>query len=285
MRAVLPGRPRVTHGARIGWTGAALAALIAATSATGAGQQHAGAVTPADIEAGSRLYSAQCAACHGADGNQVPGVDLRQGRFRRGSTDEDLTRTITQGVPGTAMTAHKLAPPEVAVLIAYLRSMNAAPPLPAGAAALPTGDPTAGRVLVEGRGCLSCHRIEGKGSRQAVDLSDIGGIRTAAALDAALGSISTVAAQRRFVRAVTADGRVVKGRRLNEDTFTVQILDDQDRLVSLSKAGLREYQVTRTPPAPVHAQRLEGDDRSNIVAYLFTLKGLDPGPQRGPVRR
>lgn len=284
MRAVLPGRARVRRRAEVGWAGAALVALISATSATSAGQQHAGSVTPADIEAGSRLYGTQCAACHGVDGTQAPGVDLRQGRFRRGSTDEDLARTITQGIPGTAMTAHKLAPAEVAVLIAYLRSMNAAPAPPAGAA-VPTGDPNAGRALVEGKGCLTCHRINGRGARQAVDLSDIGGLRTAAALDAALGSVTTVAAQRRFVVAVTADGRTVKGRRLNEDTFDVQILDEQDRLVSLSKAGLRSYEVTRTPPAPVHAAPIAPDERSNIVAYLFTLKGLDPGPQRGPVRR
>lgn len=280
----------MTNRALRGWPGALFAALIAAAGVPVmlGGQQHAGAITAADIEAGSRLYGAQCAACHGPDGNQVPGLDLRQGRFRRGSSDEDLARTITQGVPGTAMTAHKLAPAEVAVLIAYLRAMNASPTTPSAAAASvsPKGDAVAGRLLTEGKGCLSCHRINGHGARQAVDLSDIGAIRTAAALDAAVvDGASSVAAARRFVRAVTADGRVVTGRRLNEDTFSVQILDDRDRLISLSKPELREYDVSRALPAPVHVMPLTVAERNDIVAYLFTLKGVVPSTQRGPIRR
>ncbi len=47
----------------------------------------------------------------------------------------------------------------------------------------------------------------------------------------------------RPVRAVTRDGTVINGRRLNEDTYTVQLLDDQEKLVSLVKADLREYTI------------------------------------------
>jgi len=39
-------------------------------------QQHG--YTPADVERGSRLYAANCIACHGAEGDSVPGVSFRR---------------------------------------------------------------------------------------------------------------------------------------------------------------------------------------------------------------
>ncbi len=46
------------------------------------------------------------------------------------------------------------------------------------------------------------------------------------------------------MRAILRDGTVVTGRRLNEDTHTVQLIDERERLVTLEKASLREYSVT-----------------------------------------
>ena len=63
-------------------------------------QDH-GQYSRADVEAGQRLYGPQCQVCHGANGDGVPGIDLKLGRFRRSSSDQDLARTITSGVPGT----------------------------------------------------------------------------------------------------------------------------------------------------------------------------------------
>lgn len=236
-----------------------------------AAQQHAGSYTQAEVENGSRLYGAQCAACHGPDGTLVASVDLRRGQFKLGSTDEDLVRTITRGVPGTAMPPNTFTAAELQSLVAYLRSMREF-----GARAVALGDPRTGGQLFEARGCRSCHRIDGQGSRFAADLGDIGAIRSGEALQQALldGS-NTVAAGRRFVRAVTRDGRVVTGRRLNEDTYTVQLLDADDRLVSLPKEGLREYVVTKHSPTPAGKDRLSPEERSHLVAYLLGLKGLD----------
>ena len=56
-----------------------------------------------DVETGSRLYRNNCFACHGPDGNSIPGVDFRRGQFKRASSDDDLLRVIASGVPGTAM--------------------------------------------------------------------------------------------------------------------------------------------------------------------------------------
>ena len=53
----------------------------------------------ADIAIGVRVYGAQCALCHGPNGDLVNGVNLRLGRFRRAVTDDDLAQVIANGVP------------------------------------------------------------------------------------------------------------------------------------------------------------------------------------------
>jgi len=76
----------------------------------------------------------------------------------------------------------------------------------------------------------------------------------------------------RPVRAVTRDGTVINGRRLNEDTYTVQLLDDQERLVALTKADLREFTILTTSPMPAQ-KNMTPDELADLVAYLLTLKG------------
>jgi hypothetical protein len=77
----------------------------------------------------------------------------------------------------------------------------------------------------------------------------------------------------RPVRIVTRDGRTIRGRRLNEDTYTVQLIDDQERLVSLVKADLREYTILTVSPMPSYKDKLTPDELADVVAYLLSLKG------------
>ena len=81
-------------------------------------QQHG--YTPGDFERGSRLYAANCVACHGPEGDSIPGVSFRRGLFRRGSSDEDLMRTISTGIAGTPMPPGNFNPAELFSLVAYL---------------------------------------------------------------------------------------------------------------------------------------------------------------------
>ena len=75
---------------------------------------------------------------------------------------------------------------------------------------------------------------------------------------------------------MTRDGEVVTGRRLNEDTYTVQIFDERERLVSLDKADLRELTVLAASPMPSYAETLNEAELADLLAYLVTLKGLVP---------
>ncbi|HWF39196.1 MAG TPA: c-type cytochrome [Candidatus Acidoferrales bacterium] len=226
---------------------------------------------PADIEYGARIFLTQCTGCHGVNGDQVPGVNLGSGQFRHVFSDSDLRSVITNGIPGTGMRPFNFDPSELAGIVAYIRNMHI---FDAGKTKL--GDPTRGEALFEGTGnCGSCHRVNGKGPRVAPDLSDIGALRTADLLERSLVDPSAaMLPMNRSVRAVLRNGKVITGRRLNEDTYSVQLIDDQEHLVSLDKSDLREYTVVTTSSMPSYKDKLSAQEISDVVAYLLTLKGV-----------
>src|SRR6478752_2936081 len=81
--------------------------------------------TAQDIDDGGRVFRNTCANCHGPDGDEVAGIDLGRGVFRRAKTDQDLVQIIRNGVPGTAMPASNFAAAQAEQIVAYLRSMAA----------------------------------------------------------------------------------------------------------------------------------------------------------------
>ena len=224
----------------------------------------------ADIEYGARLYAEHCFGCHGGSGDGVAGVDLRSGKFRNATTDPQLRTVITNGFPNAGMPAFKLDPTELTGIVAYLRNMNTF-----DAGSTKHGDATRGRLVFEGKGaCLSCHRVDNTGSRKAPDLSDIGAVRSAGSLERSLRDPnSQMMPINRPVRAVTRDGRVINGRRLNEDTYTVQLTDEEGRLFSLVKSELREFNVSTKSTMPSYEKELSSEELADVVFYLLTLKG------------
>jgi putative heme-binding domain-containing protein len=253
------------------WAIAVTALLVFSPERLGAQFPAGGPPSQADIQVGARVFAAQCVVCHGATGNLVAGVDLRSGRFNRASNDFELVEIISNGIKGTAMAGFSFTPAELTGIVAYLRNMR-----DFNASAVAQGNPVRGQTIFEGSGrCATCHRVNGKGPRLAPDLSNVGTVRTAADLErAVLDPSSAIQFANRSVRAVTQDGRTITGRRLNEDTYTVQLIDAQERLVSLTKADLREYTVVTKPLMPAYKDTLSTQDVSDIVAYLLTLKGL-----------
>jgi putative heme-binding domain-containing protein len=222
-----------------------------------------------DEDGGARVYAAACADCHGEDGDLVPGMDLGRGRFGRPLTDNELAALILNGIPNTAMGPLDLDEEEIEQVVAYLRENARAREEPALA-----GDAARGRALFEGKGeCLSCHRIDGVGSRIGPDLSRIGRQRRAGELLASLLDPSAeVQASNRFYRVVTNAGEEVTGRLLNHDTYTVQLLDLDERLRSFDKADLREHGFEDTP-MPSYRDKLSEQDIADLVSYLGSLRG------------
>ena len=256
-------------------TWSAAAALAAGApgraGAAPAAQEHGVEYARADVERGAQLYSEFCSGCHGSDGDGVAAVNLKSGQLRRASTDQNFRRILTQGVPGTAMPPGDYADADLVALIAYVRNMR---DYDGGVVTL--GDAARGRAIFEGKGdCARCHRVAGRGSRLGPDLTSIGAVRGAGSLrETLLDPTGSMLPSNRPMRAVTRDGETITGRRLNEDTYTVQIFDARERLVSLDKANLRELTVLKTSPMPSYAEALGADELADLLAYLVTLKGL-----------
>lgn len=238
-----------------------------------------------DIDVGASLYAANCVSCH-AQGQGVPGVDLRSGEFKHATSDDDLMLVIQNGIPGTAMPSHNFTSAELTGLVAFIRTMR-----DYGSKPVQLGDPEKGKAIFEGQGgCLQCHRVNGKGSRVALDLSDAGLVHPTAYLQRALldpNSIPVEMPENRFIRAVTNKGVTITGRRLNEDTYTIQLIDDHENLVSIEKADLQSYTILKDSPMPSLQGKFTDAQISDLVAYLAALKkspdigGSGPPPGRG----
>jgi len=223
----------------------------------------------ADIAYGAAVYAEKCVTCHGAQGDAIGGVNLRSGTFRNAVIDRDLERFIrngsTAGMPGFALDAA-----DMAGIVAYLRNMNVF-----DEASVKTGDQARGRAIVLGKGaCTQCHRIDVDGSRVGPNLSDIAAVRSAGSLQRSLvDPTSQMMPINRPVRVVTKDGTTINGRRLNEDTYTLQVIDDHERLHSLVKADLREFKISNISPMPSYKGKLSDEEIGDVLAYLLSLKG------------
>jgi putative heme-binding domain-containing protein len=243
-----------------------LAALLFSSVAVFAQQ---GKYLPGEIEGGGRLYQANCTGCHGPEGDGVAAVNFSKGQFRRASSDEDLARIIVSGIPGTPMPPGNFSGSQASTIVAYLRSMAAS----SGTAA--AGDPARGRTVFEGKGqCLTCHAVGGVGSRAAPSLTEIGAFRRVVEIRTSLiEPDAEIRPENRSVRAVTREGATITGRLLNQDTFTLQLLDAQERLLLLDKSNLREFSLLKTSPMPSYRDKLSAQELADLVSYLASLRG------------
>lgn len=247
-------------------------AVGAATSARAQAVPHDIQYPEADITYGATLYAARCVNCHGPQGDAIGGVNLGTGVFKTAFADRDLDRVIRAG-SSAGMPAFALDSAEMAGIIAYIRNMNAV-----DVSTVKTGDSARGRVLFSGKGnCTSCHRVGRTGSGVAPNLSDIGAVRSPGSLQRTLlDPSSQMMPVNRPVRVVTKDGTVINGRRLNEDTYSLQLIDDGERLHSFVKADLREFTIAKTSPMPSAKGVLSDAEIADMLAYLLTLKGQLP---------
>ncbi len=228
---------------------------------------------PSEVDEGRQLFLDNCAGCHGPDGDSVPGVDLGHGKFKKASSYDNVIETLRDGVPGTAMPAFSryLDDLEMRTIVAYLRYIAAT----AYSTSAP-GDPVRGKTVFEGKGeCLHCHRVKDKGSRLGPDLTEIGAVRRMIELERSLLEPNAeILLQNRLVRVVTRDGITITGRLLNQDTFSVQLIDSTERLHSLQKSSLKEYVFIDKSPMPTYRDKLNPGEVADLVSYLVSLKGI-----------
>jgi putative heme-binding domain-containing protein len=242
---------------------------LAVTAASAGAPLFAQHNTAADIEDGGRVFQNSCANCHGPDGNEIAGIDLGRGQFRRTMSDQDLVQIIRTGIPGTPMPGNNFSIEQAERVVAYLRSVAASKRSDAA-----VGDASRGHALFDGKGtCLTCHRVSGTGSRLGPDLTNVGQVRRAIDLERSLlDPDAEVLGNNRFYRVVTKDGVTTTGRLLNLDTFTVQMLDSKEQLRSFVKSDLRDHGFADKSPMPSYKDKLSAQELADLVSYLVSLK-------------
>jgi putative heme-binding domain-containing protein len=230
--------------------------------------------TTSEIEAGRQQYANNCLRCHGPDGDNIANADIGHGKFRRGSTDAQLVQLIRNGIPNTAMASmNNISEPNAQLIVGYLRSMASTA---AAVASLPPGNATRGKAVFETKGaCTGCHRVGDTGARSGPDLTQIGALRRTVELNRSiLDPDAEIIPANRAVKVVMKDGTTMTGSLLNQDSFTIQLLDMKDeKLKSLSKSNLREFTFVEKSSMPSYKDKFSTQELADLISYLGSLKG------------
>jgi cytochrome c oxidase cbb3-type subunit III len=236
---------------------------------------------------GEYEFRINCALCHGLGARGGGrGPDLTRAQKKHTHSDAEMFQVISNGIPGTVMPANGtngqgvgMTDEEIWQIITYIRSVEVKPP------ANSRGNAAHGKELFYGdANCSLCHMVEGKGGRVGPELTAVGGSRTR---DAIIDSVrnpsrrlawglteSTKEFPQEYetITVVTADGKQIKGVALNEDNFSVQVMDTSEQIYLLDKDKLRSFQKSRESLMPQYnADTLSDKDLEDIVAYLISL--------------
>ena len=136
------------------------------------------------------------------------------------------------------------------------------------------GSASQGLALFNGNGdCASCHMINGEGGRLGPDLSFIGEDLDPEELKTALTDPSEDVAPRWWrLRVTGSDGVLREGFRMNEDSFSLRIMDNDANLWSFDKKQIQSYDRIEESTMASYAQTLSGSELDDLVAYLFSLR-------------
>jgi cytochrome c oxidase cbb3-type subunit III len=236
-----------------------------------------------EVAAGMRLFQVHCAACHGPQGEGGTAPTLAIPTLVRAPTEQLLVNLIRDGIAGTEMPRSRLAPEEIQQIAAYVRKLGQAPPTTA------TSNTKRGEQLYFTKGnCNQCHALKGHGSAFGPDLSEIGLKRGAAHLRASLldpeadvpksvaayRSGTSIADNFLQLRVVTRQGKQIKGVRVNEDTFTIQLREASGRVHSFFKSELSElHKDWGKSPMPSYRDVFSKEELDEVVAFLLSLRG------------
>jgi putative heme-binding domain-containing protein len=235
----------------------------------------------ADVARGKQLFEGMCARCHGYDGVGGEGPNLNKPNLARAADDESLRVLIRDGIPSRGMPRpRRLSANELQQLVGYVRSIGRT------TRTAVSGNPDQGKAIYERSGCTSCHIIKGAGGSLGPELSEIGSRRAPDYLRKALlnpGATlprGTQAVPGRgfdeflLVRVTTRDGHELRGMRINEDSFTIQLRDGNNQFHSFQKSDLvRIDKEAGSSLMPSYRDRLSVAEVDDLIAYLLSLGG------------
>ena len=238
-------------------------------------------------KAGEYEFRINCALCHGLGARGGGrGPDLTRAVKKHTHNDAEMFQVISNGIPGTVMPANGtngqgvgMTDEEIWQIITYIRSQEVKAPASA------TGNAAHGKELFFGdANCSMCHMVAGKGGRLGPELTGVGGSRTRESIIDSVRNPSRRLAwgltesmkefpqEYESVTVVTAEGKTIKGVALNEDSFSVQIMDAAEKIYLLDKSKLRSFQKSRESAMPKYEpEALSDKELEDIVAYLISV--------------
>ncbi|HLJ13687.1 MAG TPA: PQQ-dependent dehydrogenase, methanol/ethanol family [Bryobacteraceae bacterium] len=222
------------------------------------------------IDQGRSLFQKSCTGCHGQNAKGARGPNLT-GKLRHGELESEIVENIVNGIPGTEMPPFKMPENDARSIVAYLRSLRAGgPDLPI------TGDAAAGEHLFFGEaGCSRCHMYKGAGGRLAPDLTKLGQAKTVREIQRSITQPhKELMPGFETVEVHFRDGRAITGVRKNEDTFSLQMMDEHEKLHLLLKKDLTEVRSTGKSLMPVAA--ISGTKLNDVIAFLKKEPPLAP---------
>ncbi len=238
-------------------------------------------------KAGESQFRSNCAFCHGLGARGGGrGPDLTRAQKRHGKTDAELFQTINDGIPGTAMPQNGttsqgvgMTAEEIWQVITYIRSVEKK------SAGFAAGDAARGDKLFHGSAaCFTCHMVNGKGGRLGPELTNIATARSTESLGDSVRNPSRHLAtglientkefpqEYETVSVVTLDGQAFTGVALNEDNFSVQMMDTQQQIHLFEKDKLKSFKKSRESLMPAYDEKtLSDQDLHDLLAYLFEV--------------
>lgn len=239
-------------------------------------------------KAGDYEFRINCALCHGlgAKGGGR-GPDLTRAQKKYAHNDAEMFQIISNGIPGTAMPANGtngqgvgMTDEEIWQIITYIRSQEVKTSSKA------IGNAAHGKDLFFGdANCSLCHLVNGRGGRLGPELTSVGASRTRQAIIDSVRNPSRrlawglTEATKEFpqeyetITVVTGEGKQIKGVALNEDSFTVEIMDTSERIYLLEKDKLRSFQKSRDSIMPAYGEDLlSNQDLDDIIQFLISVE-------------
>jgi cytochrome c oxidase cbb3-type subunit III len=250
-----------------------LSALVGTQRAASEGQksQRAGnggqRMNPSNVP-GQQVFESRCAGCHGLDGRggeRAPDISTSEKTRRR--SDDELSRIIADGLPGTGMPAFASLGSSLKNIVAYLRQLQGKD----DSAKFP-GDVKRGRELFYGKPrCSECHAIAGSGGFIASELSGFGANRSADQIRQAIVKPASTNYLGGQMTVTTSDGKEYSGVVRNEDNFSLQLetLDGAFLLFQKSELAGFSRQPGSLMPAD-YAATLNRDELNDLVSFLMS---------------
>ncbi len=225
---------------------------------------------------GEELFTSYCARCHGVGGTGGEGPSLQGRQFVRAKEESDLVRLVLTGISGTVMSRTWIALDEARQIASYVWALARVDDQ------LVEGNPSSGSEIFSSiGGCANCHIINGQGVGIGPDLSNVGARRGVPFLRESVvapgtsiprgerGSHSNFLA----VRVEMSDGRKLRGMRINEDAFILNLRDTEGRYYMLQKDKIdkltREFGESIMPG---YGSTLNSEQITDLVAYMTTLR-------------